>query len=77
MSFDMDEILITNVAFRTKEDTEDFEDVEISIQKDYDNNIRFCIATEEVCIMSLEDFCKFFDRALAIWEPLQALGGTE
>lgn len=72
-SFEMDEILITE-GLRTKEDTDDFESVEISIQRDYDDLIRFSVATDEVCIMYLDDFIKFFDRALAIWKPLQTSG---
>jgi len=76
MSFNMDEILLTE-AIRLKEGTEEFEKVEFSIQKDYEDLIRFSVATEEVCIMGLDDFCKFFDRALSIWEHLQDLGGEK
>lgn len=70
MSFCIDEILLTG-AIRFKDDSEDYENVEFGVQKDYEDMIRFSVATEEVCLIPLEDFIKFFDRALAIWEPLQ------
>lgn len=76
MSFNMDEILITE-AIRTNEDTDTLETVEFSMQKDYDDLIRFSVATKEVCIIALEDFIKLFNRALAIWEPLQDLGESQ
>ena len=71
MSFAMDEIVITE-AMRFNE-VEEVEDVELSIQLDPEDLVRFSVATEEVCIMGLEDFIKLFGRLLEMWRPLQDL----